>query len=514
VKPILPPVKTKPEAALVAIFGERGFRPFVRRADPGPERLREAFQKAEISAVVLDHEQLRDVEILDPKTFPVLCNPYGNTYPQAAEESIRAYRKKGGAMVHFGVPFTHPVARTVYGSWRDLGHRGECTSHDGAQGMGAGGFLEGPVSPLRAAPELATWGLGEVLWDRFVPRGRLVAPRGDGVQLLLRSSLAPTDEVVPLILAQGYDIDPYAAIVRHKGCAFEGATDLWLGWTGFGLDALERPAILIEELVVRGTASILRERKLLDEERWAAISKPVPDELRTPESLTPIIRGDDAWTGRLPAAEPVARKVLQVQVGGLLDADRVLLASAQGLVHQAGGEVSVWLSNGPEDDLRIEAIKAAGLVDEITGAPSSSIPRSSGLSTSPAWSPRWRACSSAIRRTSKATASRSPRTCGDSSRPVPRTTPSHARTSRLNSTTGPWRSSFPCPRAGASSTTSSHESSSPSGSAHGHAHHDLDLCQARGTAERGLEPFLHLGPPLPAGRGKNGSRRVVEGSGS
>lgn len=373
VRPMPPPAKTSPEPGVVAIFGERCFPHYLVRGDLTPARIEEAFDRSGIEASVLDLEGLEDPAILHPRSYPVLVNPYGNAFPEEAEETIRAFRKAGGIMVHLGIPFTHPVVRTPYGTWIDRGHREEHMLHDGERALGSGRFLNAGRTEIIAHPVLDGWGLAGVRWDRFLLPPEAVPPHEDFlVQVLRRESLHPEDEVVPLLGLRGFDADPVAAVVRHGSCPFAGATDLWLGPIFGGLLHLETPVDLAAQLMVRGVAAILAERGLIDEETRARAHEPLPEALREPERIEAAMPPPGA-RGRLPAAAPTGGRVVRVgvvSVAGLDDAERVLLATAQGLVNRRlgngpGADLAVCLSEGPETDAWLRWYTERGLVDEV-----------------------------------------------------------------------------------------------------------------------------------------------------
>jgi len=367
VRPIEPPLKTQPAPGRVAIFGETCFPYYTVRGDLTPERLKTAFDEAGIPAAILSFEHLMDANIFNPKNYPVFVNPYGNTFPLEAEENLRAYRKAGGGMVHLGIPFTHPVVRTPYGNWIDRGHNGDYALHEGAHAVGVGGFMNCTYTEVVPQPEIATWGLGETPWD-LLWRLRVSHPPMSGFgepQGVHRGSLQPTDEVVPLYVLKTFEQDPLAAVVRHKSCEFAGCIDARLASMCHGLEHLDWPVTVTVQLVVRAAASILHEKKILDDDAWARITRPLPENLRTPEEIEPVAR-DPAWGWRLPRTASTAKKALVIDVAPLSLSERVLLASAQGLINRSGGEVSAYLSDGRASQNALEEWKKEGLLEEVT----------------------------------------------------------------------------------------------------------------------------------------------------
>jgi hypothetical protein len=362
--PATPP-RAPPEAGLVAIFGEPLFPHTSVRGDLGPGRIRDAFVEKGIPAAVLDLQNLEDPKVLDAKAYAVLINPYGNNFPSAAAESIRAYRKSGGAMVHLSVPFTHPSMRSPYGNWIDQGHRMDFTTHDAPLGMGIGDYADATATELVAHEPLTSWGLKDVRWDRFLPRGDDLAPHvGFFPQVLRQKSLDSTDEVVPLLSLKNVNDGPFAAVVRHKSCAFAGATDVWLGHLCVGLEPLDAPVALAVEAIVRASAFVLREKGLIDEGKWKEVASPIPENLREPERLEPVLPDAD-WGWRLPGGIATRKRVVHARVDELADSEKVLLASAQGLVNRSEGDSSVFLVDGAASERRLAAWKDAGLLEEL-----------------------------------------------------------------------------------------------------------------------------------------------------
>jgi len=365
VRPIEPPKPTMPDPGPVAIFSEPGFPYFFVRADLTPSRIRAALANAGIGAALLGIDHLKDPTIFRVDAYPVLVNPYGNTFPADAEENLRAFRKAGGSMVHLAVPFTHPVVRTAYGSFWDRDHTGDLLGHTGDRALGAGGFVDAAWRELAAEPALAAWGLGDVEWDRFLPRGADLDPHiGYAVpQALDRQSLDPGDEVTPLLSLAAFDRGPYAAIIRHRSCAFAGAIDVWAGAICLGLQPLDVPVAAATEFIVRGAARILHEKGVIDVAKWEAIARPVAEALRRPEAIEPVLP-DPSWSWRLPEAAPVGKQVLRVDVRDLPAAERILAASAQGLINRTGGPLSVFLVDGDAAEKRLEGYRSRGFVEE------------------------------------------------------------------------------------------------------------------------------------------------------
>lgn len=361
VRPIVPPEKTKPEPGLVGIFAEPCFPYFAVRGDLDPVAIRDAFVEAGIPAALLDIEQLRAPDLFNAEAYPLLVNPYGNAFPLEALGNLRQYRLEGGSMVHLAVPFTHPVERTPYGGFVDRDHTESYLRHEGPVALGCGAFVEIPQEKLSAGETLASWGLGDVMWNEFVSTtGRPFGP----AQVLSRESLAPEDEVVPLLTVDGHDEDPFAALVRHRACPFDGAVDLWLGHIcPWSQQPLEGPVALTVECIARGGAAILKDKGLISDATWRSICKPVAESLQKPAETAPV-PPDPQWSWHLPVAPRARRRVLWADVRPLLNTEKVLLSSAQGLVNRSEAEVSVYLVDGPAAERTFEWYASEGLIDK------------------------------------------------------------------------------------------------------------------------------------------------------
>jgi len=366
VRPMGPPAAPKPDPGPVAIFCETNFPYFQVRADLTPERIRAAFTRARIHAALLGVDHLKDPALLNVKAYPVLIEPYGNTFPADAERSLRDYRGAGGSMVHLGVPFTHPVVRTPYGNFIDLGHTGEVATSEGQRAMAVGCFDWGPFGDLAAGPELVAWGLGDVPWPRFLPRGGDRQPHPAwSPQVLDPKTLHSGDEVIPLLSLAGAP-GPFSALIRHRGCGYDGCIDLWGGAISFGFEPQDAPIALTVEMIVRGAARILAEKKVIDDAAWKAIARPPSEPFRAPEPIPPILP-DPAWGWRLPKAARTGAEIrLSSGLQGMPDAERILLVSAQGLINRAAGPISVYLEAwaGWKPDRYL----ADGLISKCTNA--------------------------------------------------------------------------------------------------------------------------------------------------
>ncbi|MCZ6794645.1 MAG: GxGYxYP family putative glycoside hydrolase, partial [Planctomycetota bacterium] len=330
-----------PEPAPVAIFSEEGFPYFRSPGTLSPERIQTALERAGIVSRHLSVAHLKDPNVLSPERFPVLVLPYGNTFPVAAEGNLRRYRQGGGATVHSGVPFTQPVEENPYGGWIHLGHTNAHLGFQDDKGLGVGGFVSVAPARLLPRPELEAWGLGGLPWERY--RERLAYITG-GVQVLNPKSFPEGTRVIPLIGLERQAAGPLAAVVIHGEGAFRGCIDVWTSTMPIWFESEGRHTALHLELVVRGTAWCLKEKKKIGEEEWRRIARPVrPEELRPSTRETP-----EGLGSALPTSLARRGTVRWVALKGLSPAERVLLASAQGLLHQRAGH-SLYLAGTDAD---------------------------------------------------------------------------------------------------------------------------------------------------------------------
>jgi hypothetical protein len=360
-----PPPEPAPGPAPVAIFREPGFPSFLGAASFSPEDLARDLKELGIESAFLRAEHLADLKVLVPERFPVLVQIYGNAFPAAAEEALRAYRKAGGAMVHCGVPFTRPARATSLGVWLVLGHSDAHLVHDGERALGSGGFSTLAATKFSAADELSAWGLGGLPWGEL----RLKSSLPDywfGFQCLTAPSLAPTDEVLPLLRLAGSAEDLLAAAVRHKGCGFDRCLDVWTGVGEFFAGPAHAPTALRRHLVLRSVVWALKERGLVPEEVWKRAVQPLAPEVLSVPALQPTLPPAAADL-RLPRGAALPEVVLAVSIDALTDSERVLAASAQGLASRAGAKAIYLVASGADRAL-LERLESATHVKRVVNA--------------------------------------------------------------------------------------------------------------------------------------------------
>ena len=309
-------------------------------------------------------EQLTVADLADPKKLnasrlPLLVMPSGDAFPEEALENIRNYRRSGGSLITFGVPFHQAASR------KPGGPAGEWTTQ--------------PIKDLWAHNDagLATGGLrGPLPHDAAVERTVPENPLGFTAAMLAsdyphQRRLEPTtfpsgDEVIPLVTIRSADAAelPIAAAIRHS-CRFcPKACDVWLGQTVWNLNAGERYAG--EQLLVRGALWSLKERQLLGAadvaERLAkldALPKPTdPAAAPVKASLKERSWGDTF----VPKSPPPARTIQTVSLHGLSKDERMAVTCLQGLLARKQ-PLLFLVRNGVEDQFWMDWCVAKGHVD-------------------------------------------------------------------------------------------------------------------------------------------------------
>lgn len=302
----------------VAVFFEPGFPYYGVNSQTSPPELARHLRESGVPAEVLGQDALADPRRFNAATYAALVLPYGNTYPDKAFAAMRAFHQAGGSLILSGIPFTHPVARTAAGKWRDLGHRGEAALF-GPRGIGIGGFTGSeddntptiaPADPLGIASLLAN------------PASYAHAQRLDP------ASLPAGDVVLPVI---GAAQRPAIAIVIHKSAPYRGAVDVW---TQHGPDG-DLEAWLTDQLLLRGTLAALEQKGLLshaqlqaDYVRLAHIPQPTVYKSLV---LPTVPRPYPTFQPKMP---PPARHLYVADVRHITSAERILLLSLQGLVNR------------------------------------------------------------------------------------------------------------------------------------------------------------------------------------
>lgn len=239
------------------------------------------------------------------------------------------------------------------GEWKDLGHTDKYFGHD-EMGIGTGGF-GGPYgtdgnlrvargNPLGLRPEHLAWKRARLQW-------------------LDERSLAPEDEVVPLVVLEtpGQQAQVVSAAVKHNCRLFRGARDVWVGQIAGSM--LPEDRYCAGQVVARAVAWCLAEKGLLSGSEHRAILKRL-DQMRRPEGLPEgieIIDQPRPWGDTFfPKSRPPAEELLVVDVRRLGPWQRLALTCLQGLVARRRPEL--WLVFGSWDRTWLEWHKERGYI--------------------------------------------------------------------------------------------------------------------------------------------------------
>jgi arylsulfatase A-like enzyme len=348
---------TSPRAR-VGVFVDRDFAG-VGKNDclPGPICVRalEAF---------LPVDQLTVADLADPKKLnaarlPLLVMPSGDAFPEEALENLHRYRRAGGSLITFGVPFHQAASRqpgAAAGEWTTR-HTKDLWAHNDA-GLATGGLL----GPLPADGKA----------ERTVPANPLgfttamLAGTHAHQRRLEPKTFPDGDEVIPLVTISTADAPelPIAAAIRHR-CQFcPQACDVWLGQTVWNLNAAERYAG--EQLLVRGAFWSLKERQLLGAadvaERLATLdATPKPKDTST--APVKAVLGPRSWGDTfVPKSPPPARTIQAVSLHGLSADERIALTCLQGLLARKQPRLFL-IQNAAKDQFWMDWCVAKGHVD-------------------------------------------------------------------------------------------------------------------------------------------------------
>lgn len=329
----------------VAVFYEADFPYFGVNSQTSPPELARRLRESGLQTEVLGEAALSDTARFNASKFDALVLPYGNTYPDKAFAAMRAFHQGGGALILSGIPFTHPVARTASGSWRDLGHRGEAALF-GPRGIGIGGFTNSETDTTPTIAPGEPLALASLLSN---PSSYAHAQRLDP------RSLPAGDSVVPII---GAADRPAVAMVVHKTPPYTGAVDVW---THHGPDG-ELESWLTDQLLLRGTVVALERKGLLAPEkrlaayaRFARIPKPV---VYANVVLPTVARPYPTFQPKMP---PPARQLFVADVRRLRPDERILLLSLQGLVNRA--QPRIYLIVKETDRFWLDEMRKKGDID-------------------------------------------------------------------------------------------------------------------------------------------------------
>ncbi|MCZ6795932.1 MAG: GxGYxYP family putative glycoside hydrolase [Planctomycetota bacterium] len=333
--------------APVAIFSERGFPSAPVGSAPSATELRKALEEVGIRAALLGLEQLRAPGVLDPKDFPLLVHLHGGSFPVEAADDIRQYRQRGGSLLFLGPPYRRAVLRSPYHGWTypRTGVQGQgwvttYTDRSRPEFLGAGRHKGAAAAPLAPTKLLESWGLGGLPWKDLEPRaGWAGSPASYALDV---ASLPDGVEVRPLVRF-GATGDSFAAIVRHQAedDPFRGSYEVWIG--GRSLWSGSRPVstAVATDFLVRSAGWLLWRKSRIDEKLWAKI-RAAPPPAMDDKAPTPLLSGDDPASLFPRSRAPT--EILVVDVSDRSAGDRLVLASAQGLLSRAG--TAVFLADG------------------------------------------------------------------------------------------------------------------------------------------------------------------------
>lgn len=256
---------------------------------------------------------------------------------------------------------SNPGFEEAGGDWRDLGHTNEYFGH-GRRGIGTGGFggpheTTGALRVVPADPEVGTPNLLG-LTQEYLPRGEAQC------QWLARESLAPEDEVLPLVVLEtpGRGQEIASAAIRHHCERFRAARDVWIGQVASAYTPEDR--YCGEQMMARGVAWCLSEKGRLSESEHRAIlsrldaenkPEPMPEQIEIVEEARPW--GDSFF----PKSRRPARELLAVDVRGLGAWERLALTCLQGLT--ARREPVLWLLFSDWDQVWLDWHREKGYIE-------------------------------------------------------------------------------------------------------------------------------------------------------
>jgi len=329
----------------VAVFYEPGFPYFGVNSQTSPPELVRHLRETGVQAELLGEDALADTKRFNAAAFAALVLPYGNTYPDKAFAAMRAFHQAGGALILSGIPFTHPVARTASGEWRDLGHRQEAALF-GPHGIGVSGFTDSEKDTMPTVSPSDPLGIGPLLSN---PNAYAHAQRLDP------GSLPAGDVVIPVI---GDARRPAVAIVLHHTAPYKGAVDVW---TQHGPNG-DLESWFTDQLLLRGTLFALQQKGLLSvPQRQAGYARltripkpPVYNDVVLPSMPRP-------YPTFQPKMPPPARHLYVADLRHLTPDERVLLLSLQGLVNRMQPRIYLILRDG--DTFWLDEMRRQGVTD-------------------------------------------------------------------------------------------------------------------------------------------------------
>jgi hypothetical protein len=336
-------------APRVAVFAQPSFPYYGTPSDLSPKQIAADLQRAGVPADPLDAKALADPARLNAKTYAAVILPYGNTYPQIAFASLKAFHQAGGCLILSGIPFTHAVAQDATGDWKDLGHD-SAPALFGPEGIGVGGFRGGPSGRAVIPQDDHLISQADLL---ALTRLKLDWGYGEDAQALDPATLPAGVQVLPILTAGG---QPTAALLVHKSDAFAGAVDVWTA-TAFRDESLKTYAM--EQLLTRGTVAALAQKGLLPPARktkalaaldtlphpriYAGLTLPIPPR---------------PYPTLQPKTPPPAQHLSVADVRHLTQDEQLLLTSLQGLVNRT--QPRIYLIHDEDDPFWLQAMQDQG----------------------------------------------------------------------------------------------------------------------------------------------------------
>jgi hypothetical protein len=330
-------------APRVAVFWQPGFPHFNVPALLSPKGIAADLTKAGVQADLLSAEALADPKQFNIQTYAAVVMPYGNVYPQAAFANLKAFHQAGGGFVLSGTPFTHAIQHEADGNWKDMGHNGDAALF-GPEGIGVGGFISAPADHVSVASgdPLGLNALG-LDWGS-----------GANTQTMDPTTLPTEDKVIPILVA---DSQPVAMLIVHGDATFKGAVDVW---TTNGLrDGDTLITYAQTQLLTRGTIALLTQKGLLPApQRQVALA--ALDKLPKPHVLADVTLPTPPrpYPTLQPKMPPPAQHLYVADIRKLTQAQKLLLASLQGLVNRT--QPRIYLVNEDDDTFWLDQMQAFG----------------------------------------------------------------------------------------------------------------------------------------------------------
>ncbi len=233
-----------------------------------------------------------------------------------------------------------------------------------AQGeKGLGVTPRSSVSRTRVWPTelLDDWGFKDLPWDRLEMLDEHGLERNyDGID----TRREYVDMSFRPLIKVGQWSTVVASVVEQSDGPFRGCLDVWTTTMPMWLDRRALATGFQVEFLARAAAWCLHERKKLPTERWDEVRKPlaVADIAPSARKLPVLAKnGLEIPAGEISGERP--RRLLSIPIATLSNEERVLLASAQGLVNRRGTHL-VSLSSTPSD-VWAAGIQNLKLVDRV-----------------------------------------------------------------------------------------------------------------------------------------------------